>query len=274
MFSKAARAAAVLAVLATSVSACSNDDDAKASDDARIVIGVSDARPGLSAEKADGSFSGFDVDMASYVARRLGWSDRQVTFRALPDDDREQALSTGEVDMVVSAYTITTERAKAVDFAGPYLVAGQDLLVARKSEISGPRSLNGKTVCGTRGSAELARVQEAEFSRRAVLKGADDIAACVDLLLAGRVDAVTTDDAVLAGFAKKHATRLRLVGSPFSTDYYGIGLPQGSPDVAVVNDILQRAIDDGTWQASFDRHLGASGFAAPLPPVPSGTRAR
>ena len=273
MFSKAARAAAVLALLATSVSACS-DDDPVATEQARVVIGVSGTHPGLSAERADGTFSGFDVDLASYVARKLGWSERQVTFRAIPDGDREQALSTGEVDMVVSAYTITTGRAKVVDFAGPYFVAGQDLLVARTSTIGGPRSLGGKTVCGVRGSADLARVQDPGFSRTAVLKGADDIDACVDLLLAGRVDAVTTDDAVLAGFAAKHPKKLRLVGSPFSTDYYGIGLPHGSPDVAVVNSILQRAIDDGSWQAAFDRHLGASGFAAPLPPVPGGTRAQ
>lgn len=275
MFRKAARTAAALAVLATALAACSGDGgDSGDNPEDDLVIGVSGTNPGLALANADGTFSGFDVDMGSYVAKKLGWSERQVTFRMLATDEREAALSTGEVDMVVSAYSITAARAEVVDFAGPYFVAGQDLLVPKGSAISGPSSLDGRTVCGSTGSTGLARIQQPEYSQAAVLREAEDNAACVDLLLAGQVDAVTTDDAILAGFAAMHPDDVRVVGSPFSTEYYGVGLPKGSPDIAAVNYALQMAIDDGTWQSSFERNLGSSGYVAPLAPAPGGSIAQ
>lgn len=271
MYRSAVRLAAVVAVLATSLSACSDDGDGGGNSDDSLIIGVNGNNPGLSFANSDGTFSGFDVDMASYIAKKLGWNDRQVTFKMVPTGDREEALSTGEVDMVLSSYSITTDRQKVVDFAGPYFTAGQDLLVAKKSPITGPSSLGGKTVCGTKGSTGLVRIKQPDYSQSAVLKEAATTKDCVDMLLAGQVDAVTTDDAILAGFAAKNPNEIRVVGSPFSTEFYGVGLPKGSPDIAAIDYIIQTAIDDGTWKSSFDRNLGKSGYTAPLAPAPGGT---
>ncbi len=256
-----------LAALVLSLTAC-GDDTAVTNTPDDLVIGVSGTDPGLAMVNLDGSFSGFDVDLAAYLAKGLGWNDRDVTFEMVPPEGREAALANGDIDMIVSAYPMTAERDKAVDFAGPYFIAGQDLLVAHDSRVTGPRSLDGERVCGEEGSPALARIKEADYSPGASLQEAADISTCVERLLADQVDAVTADDVVLAGFAETHPDDIKVVGSPFTTDYYGVGLPPGSPDVAVVNDLLARAINDGTWQADFETHFGRSGFTPPMPPQP------
>lgn len=253
-----------VAALALSLTACGEDQVENTND--QLVIGVSGTEPNVAMENSDGSFSGFDVDLAAYLAKGLGWNDRDVVFTAVSPTERETALANGDVDMVVSTYAINEERDAAVDFAGPYYIAGQDLLVAQDSRITGPSSLSGQTVCGVADTQELARLKQE--SPGAGVRTEADIAACVDLLLAGQVAAVTTDDLILAGYAEDHSDALKVVGAPFSTEYYGVGLPEGSPDVAAVNELLVRAINDGTWQRDFDRHLGSSGYTPALPPAP------
>lgn len=258
-------AVAGAAALVLSLTACGGDDEpVNAGDD--LVIGVSGTDPRVAMVNADGSFSGFDVDIASYVAKGLGWNDRDVVFQMVEPDQRERALATGDVDMVVSTYAMTEESRKAVDFAGPYFVAGQDLLVGKDSTVTGPRSLETQMVCAQTGSPAFAGYLQA--FPEASLRGADSVGDCVDLLLAGEVKAVTADDVVLAGHAAEHSADLKVVGSPFATSYYGIGLPKGSPDVAAVDALLARAIDDGTWQADVDRNFAGSGYVPPLPPTP------
>jgi len=264
--------ACVLALLLPGLSAltaCSDDVGARVSSD-ELVIGVSGTDPGLAMvdERDPRLFSGFEVDLASYVADGLGWDAGDVSFVIVDAPDRETALESGTVDLVVSAYGITELREERVDLAGPYLVAGQDLLVAEDSRVTGPASLDGQTVCVTAGSPDLDRIRAAGLPADALIREEEDTAACVDLLLVGEVDAVTSDDALLAGHAAQHPDQLRVVGSPFSTIYYGIGLPLGSPDVAVVDGLLARAAADGTWQEAVDRHLGTSGYTPPLPPAP------
>ncbi|MDO9457297.1 transporter substrate-binding domain-containing protein [Nocardioides sp.] len=253
--------AAVLLLL----TACTDADPDDPADD--LVIGISGTDPGLALADGDGGYSGLEVDLASYLARGLGWDDDDITFEMVDPAERETALASGDVDMVVSGYAITAERDLAVDFAGPYFVAGQDLLVAEDARTTGPRDLDGSTVCGADGSAGLAQIGE-ELSPGAVLRPVADTGTCVDLLLSGQVDAVTADDVVLAGYAEEHPDELRVVGSPFTTHYYGVGLPEDSPDVGAVNTLIASALADGTWQAEVDRHLGRSGYTAPLPPAP------
>lgn len=251
-----------LVAVALSLTACGGG--AQATDAAEgLRIGVSGTDPGLAVVHDDGSFSGFDVDLASYVAEGLGWDDRDITFVAVAPEQREAALAGGELDMVVSSYPM--DRDDAVAFAGPYFVAGQDLLVTRTSRVTGPTTLGGQRVCGVRGSAGLDRVRE--HAPDADLQEAPDLATCVERLLDGASDAVTGDDVALAGYAGQHPGEVKVVGSPFTVDYYGVALPAGSPDVAAVDDLLARAVDDGTWQADFERHFGASGWTAPLPPT-------
>ena len=154
------------------VSACGADETGK------IRIGIKFDQPGLGFKK-NGTYVGFDVDVAKYVAKKLGYSEDEIVWKESPSKQREAMLQNGDVDYIVASYSITDERKKVVDFAGPYFVAGQDLLV-RKDEtgIDGPKDLNGKRLCSMTGTTSAVNVKEKfakqpraahDASRRAVL---------------------------------------------------------------------------------------------------------
>ncbi|CAN5690826.1 glutamate ABC transporter substrate-binding protein [soil metagenome] len=264
---RAFTAVLIAGALSLSLSSCSGSAADVPNTDNTLVIGISGTQPGLSLDGPDGP-KGFDIDVATYVAHQLGWTDSEIEFKQLDTAQRPTALESGAVDMVVAAYSITPERMQDVDFAGPYFIAGQDLMVAvDDADITGPHSLDGKVLCSTAGSTSAATIKTAEYSAGVTLKEYPDNAACADALLNGEVDAMTGDDIILAGFVARNPGKLKVVGSPFSTESYGIGLPKGSPDVAVINDVLNQFVDDGTWKADFDKNLAASGYSAPMPPV-------
>ncbi|CAN5690980.1 glutamate ABC transporter substrate-binding protein [soil metagenome] len=264
-------AVAVLAVGAPSVALGGCAADGSADPSARIVIGVDGTTRGLSYPGADGTFSGFEVDVATYVARGLGWSPDTIELYPLDTDGSETALASGAVDMVVSG-ALSPADSQDVAVAGPYFVAGQDLLVdLDDAAITGPHSLDGTSVCSTTGSTAAQDLTSPEYSPGAHLRELPDTSACVTALLAGDVDAVTGDDLVLAAYAEQHPGRLKVLGSPLSTQQYDIGLPAGSPDVAAVHALLEEMVADGAWQASFDRFLGHSGLTPSPPRIPGGT---
>jgi glutamate transport system substrate-binding protein len=259
--------AACAAALSLVLAGCTGDGRAVA--ERTLVVGVADDAPGFSTVDAEGRLVGFDIDVARYVADALGWSDREVEFRAVAATARELALKSGEVDLVVGTFRITSDSERLVDFAGPYLTARQDLLVAAdEAAITGPHSLDGRTLCSVVGSPDAAVVRQDRFSPGVRLSRATSLGACVDALLGGEVDAVTGDDVVLAGYVAEHPGLLRTVGSPFVEHAYGIGLPEGSPDVAVVDDVLREMASSGTWHDSYAEHLGDTGAPVPEPPVP------
>ncbi len=227
-------------------------------------IGVKFDQPGLGLQSpgADAP-EGFDVEIAKLIAADLGFAPEDITFTETVSANREPFLQNGSVDMVVATYTINDERKQVVDFAGPYYVAGQDLLVrADDDTINGPDDLSGKTVCSVDGSTPAQRITE-EYPD-AELVTFDTYTNCVEQLTGGQVDAVTTDDAILRGYAAQQPDLLRVVGEPFSEEPYGVGLPLG--DTALrdfVNDSLEEAEDDGQWQAAFEYTLGDSDGVEP-----------
>ena len=151
----AAGTAAALA-LGFTLTGCSSAADAKP----KIRIGIKYDQPGLGYQ--DGrEFTGFDVDIAKYIAGKLGYSEEQIEFVESPSANRENMLSNGQVDMIVATYSISDSRKKSIDFAGPYYVAGQDLLVrSDETNITGPDSLNGKNLCSVTGSTSAKKIQD------------------------------------------------------------------------------------------------------------------
>ncbi|MBP2215845.1 glutamate ABC transporter substrate-binding protein [Arthrobacter sp. CAN_C5] len=246
--------AAMAAAAALTLSACGGGDEASddtgseaASDSIRI--GIKFDQPGLGFDEG-GEYSGFDVDVAKYVAAELGYEEDQIEFVEAPSANRENLLSTGEVDMIFATYSITDERKETVDFAGPYFVAGQDLLVrADDEEITGPEALTGKNLCSVAGSTSAARINE-EFGADANLVEQPGYAECVSLMGGGQIDAVTTDDIILAGLASQEANagNFKVVGNPFSEENYGVGLPKGSDMCEDINAAIVQMIDDGAWE--------------------------
>jgi len=232
-------------------------------------VGVKMDQPGLGLRSADGSVHGFDIDVARYVAAELGVDASRLSFVEAKPMDRETLLERGEVDMVVATYSITPQRRQRVDFAGPYFVAGQSLLVRRQnSDITGPQSLDHSDwrLCAVRGTTGAARIRN-DFAGRVSLIEFTSYPLCVQALLAGEVDAVTTDDVILAGYAAQRPEQLKVVGQPFSEEKYGIGLRKGDPRLTKINGALRKMIDDGSWTRSAHDNLGRSGYRVPAPPA-------
>ena len=225
------------------VSACGADDA-----DGRIRIGIKFDQPGLGFKK-NGTYVGFDVDVAKYIARKLGYSEDQIVWKEAPSKQREAMLQNGDGDFIVATYSITDERKRVVSFAGPYFVAGQDLLV-RKDEkgIDGPEDLNGKRLCSVTGSTSAVTVKE-KFANEVQLMEQPGYAECATALFSGIVDAVTTDDIILAGLASASRGRLRVVGKPFTQEYYGVGIKKGNTKLARnINNAISEMIKDGSWK--------------------------
>ncbi|TSD96069.1 glutamate ABC transporter substrate-binding protein [Skermania sp. ID1734] len=259
-----------LAVLAV-VAACGGNEEKRAVDSAKsgkLTIGIKFDQPGLGLRNPDGTYSGFDVEVARYVANKLGVAPQGITFREAPSPQRETLIENGEVDYIVATYSITDAREAKVDFAGPYFVAGQSLLVrSDNTDITGPDSLHGgKKLCSVTGSTPAQRVKE-KFAADVQLQEFDTYSACVEALRNGAIDAVTTDDIILAGYAAQFPGQLKVVGAPFTTERYGIGLAKGDKASRErINAALESMIQDGSWQKAFQSTVGASGYPMPAPP--------
>ena len=240
----ARRALAALAAVACTMSlaACGADESGK------IRIGIKFDQPGLGFKKS-GTYVGFDVDVAKYVAKKLGYSEDEIVWKEAPSKQREAMLQNGDVDMILATYSITDERKNAVSFAGPYFVAGQDLLVRKDDHsINGPEDLNGKRLCSVTGSTSAATVKK-KFSSEVQLMEQPGYAECATALFSGIVDAVTTDDIILAGLASASRGKLRVVGKPFTQEYYGVGIKKGDTALAKkINAAIAEMIKDGSWE--------------------------
>lgn len=251
-------AGAALVVLAAACTAHDSD---------KITIGVKFDQPGLSVKRPDGTLSGFDVDVARYVAGRLGYPAERIAWLEAPSGQRETLLRNGQVDYVVATYSITDSRLEKVDFAGPYLVAGQSLLVrADNTDITGTASLqHHKKLCSVSGSTPAQRIKDRYPGVQ--LQRYDTYSACVEALRNGAIDAVTTDDVILAGYAAQSPGAFKLVGERFSREEYGIGVRKGNDGLRHrINDAIEQMERDGSWQAAFIDNFGAAGFAVPDPP--------
>lgn len=213
-----------------------------------ITIGIKYDQPGLGLQ--DGAdYTGFDVDVARYVAKELGYSEDQITFKETPSANREGMLQAGDVDMIFATYSITDERKEVIDFAGPYFIAGQDLLVSKdNTDIAGPEDLEGKNLCSVTGSTSAQKIKD-DYAEGVQLLERPSYAECVTALSAGQVDAVTTDDIILAGLAAENGDgSLKVVGAPFSEERYGVGLQKGDENCEPINEAITKMIDDGTWE--------------------------
>lgn len=284
------RIAAVLAASALVLSACGDDTDTEdagdggtaaedtADDDSGtgegtedaaaaggsgegLTIGIKFDQPGLGLQEGD-EYSGMDVDVAIAVAEALGVAEEDITWREAPTPQRENLLTTNQVDMIFATYSITDARKEEVQFAGPYFVAGQDLLVAADSDIEGLDDLDGKLLCSVTGSTSATNVQEEVPGVQ--LQEYGTYSECVEQLANGTIDALTTDDTILAGYAAQdqYAGQLRVVGAPFSEEHYGVGLNKDSERCEEINEILQGFWDDGTMEGIIEDNLGAADYTA------------
>jgi glutamate transport system substrate-binding protein len=257
-----AASAAVLA-LALSATACGGDSkDSGSGGGSKIKIGIKYDQPGLGLKEPDGSFSGFDVDVATYVAKELGYKPDQIEWVETKSADRENALARGDVKFIAATYSINDKRKKKVDFAGPYLLAHQDLLVKKDSDITKATDLNGKKLCSVTGSTSAQNVHDT-IAPKAQLKQLGGYSECISGLQSGAVDALTTDDSILAGFAsqEQYKGQFKLAGLKLSNENYGIGVKKGdTATVDKINAALEKMVSDGSWEKAVKDNFGPAEY--------------
>ncbi|BAK35134.1 glutamate ABC transporter glutamate-binding protein [Microlunatus phosphovorus NM-1] len=248
-----------------------SDSGSTESGGGKVVIGIKFDQPGLGLKEGD-NYTGFDVEVAKYVAKDLGYTD--VQFMESPSAQRETLLQSGQVKMIFATYSITDDRKQKVSFGGPYFIAGQDLLVRNdNTDITGPDSLNGKKLCSVTGSTSAKKIKD-NYSSGVQLQEFDTYSKCVEALNSGQIDAVTTDNVILAGFAaqSQYQGKLKVVGKPFSEERYGVGIAKGDTELCgKINTAIEKMESDGSWQKALDATVGASGFKpdpATNPPKP------
>ncbi|MRH89754.1 transporter substrate-binding domain-containing protein [Nocardia sp. SYP-A9097] len=265
---KVAAGALALAVVATG---CGGGSDKSAGDNAangKLTVGIKYDQPGLGLHNKDGSFSGFDVDVAKYIGAKLGVKPENITFKESPSAQRETLLQNGQVDFIAATYSITDKRKEKVDFAGPYYVTGQSLLVrSDNTDITGADSLNGnKKLCSVKGSTPAQNIKD-KYAKDVQLQEYDTYSLCVEALKSGSVDALTTDDIILRGYAAQSPGALKVVGKPFTTEKYGIGVKKGDTEIRnKINDAIEAMIADGSWKAALEKNFAGTGFEIPAPP--------
>ncbi|MGW7131814.1 glutamate ABC transporter substrate-binding protein [Streptomyces bobili] len=271
---KVSAASAAVLALALAATACGSDDKDDTSSGStsgggdKIKIGIKYDQPGLGLKEPDGSFSGFDVDVATYVAKELGYEPNQITFVETKSADRENALSRGDVKFIAATYSINDKRAALVDFAGPYLLAHQDLLVKKDSKIAKGADLNGKNLCSVAGSTSAQNVKD-KIAPDANLRENSGYSECIAALQSGAVDAVTTDDSILAGFAAqdKYKGQFKLVGEKLSNENYGVGVKKGDKaTVDKINAALEKMVSDGAWDKAVTENFGPAEYKAEKAP--------
>ncbi|CAA9358756.1 MAG: glutamate-binding protein of ABC transporter system [uncultured Nocardioidaceae bacterium] len=229
-----------------------------------ITIGVKYDQPGIGFKGAtDDAPVGFDPEIGKILAGTLGIAAEDITWKETISDNREPFLESGEVDLVVASYSITDERRQVVGQAGPYYVTGQQLLVRSDSDIETLDDVKGTEVCSVTGSTSLENI-EAEGAKP---RGFDTYSECVDQVTSGTVDAMTTDGAILLGYAAESPDELKVVVDPFSEERYGVGYSKDAAEMCQwINDTLEASFEDGTWEAAFTSTLGQSGVETPDPP--------
>ncbi|WP_086563373.1 glutamate ABC transporter substrate-binding protein [Streptomyces africanus] len=262
---KVTAASATVFALALTATACGGDNSTGGGSSSgggkTITVGIKFDQPGLG-QKTPQGYAGFDVDVATYVAKKLGYKADQIEWKEAKSADRETLLQRGDVDFIAATYSITPERQQKVDFAGPYLLAHQDVLVrADDNKIKSPKDLNNAKLCSVTGSTSAQNVKE-KLAPKAQLQPYPTYSACLPGLQNGAVDALTTDDSILAGYAaqSQFKGKFKLGGFKLTNENYGIGVKKGSDLKNKINKALEEMVADGSWQKAVDKNLGPANY--------------
>lgn len=233
-----------------------------------ITIGTKYDQPLFGLVGPDGAPEGFDVAIGSLIAAELGIPFEAIEWTETVSANREPYIEQEQVDIVVATYTINDTRKEIIDFAGPYFMAGQALMVqaGNPEGITGPEDLEGQPVCSVEGSTPAETIVE-EYG--AELVATDVYSNCLDPLRNGQVVAITTDNVILGGFVDQNAGEFELVadGETFTDEPYGIGLSKGDDEFRTfINDTLEAAFEDGRYASLWEQTAGAV-LPTPEPPA-------
>src|SRR4029453_12057947 len=226
----------------------------------KIRVGTKVDQPGFGLKGLSGKPEGFDVEIAKLVAKALDVPEDKIEYTETPSTVREQVIQQDKVDIVVATYTINDKRKAVIDFAGPYYIAGQSILVkADDSSITGPDAFKDgtKKVCSVTNSTPATNIEKYLADKAKQLVLFDIYQKCVDALKGGQVDAVTTDNVILAAFFATNEGAFKLAGQTFTEEPYGIGLKKGDTAFKTfINETLEKAFQDGSYKKAWDDTAG------------------
>jgi glutamate transport system substrate-binding protein len=236
----------------------------------KITVGTKFDQPLFGLKGLSGTPEGFDVEIAKIIVGELGIPENKIAWIETPSGVREEKIQQGGADMVVATYTINATRKERVSFAGPYYVAGQDLMVKKEdTTVTGPEALKAAKVkvCSVSGSTPAEKIKAYIDPAQLVLF--DVYSKCADALRTGQVQVVSTDNVILLGLIDKSGGTFKLVGKPFTAEPYGIGIKKGDVKFCqFIDETLQKAVADGRYQAAWDKTAGKVAGAAPtMPPA-------
>lgn len=232
----------------------------------RLVVGVDqNTYPFGFRNPASGQLEGFDIDLAREVARRIFGDPDRIDLRVVDASQRESALQSGQVDVVVRTYSITCDRKRSVEFSTVYYYANQRILAAKGSGIDSAAALSGKRVCAVRGTTSLSAMFA--LNPRPTLFSVTTWTDCLVMVQQGQIDAISTDDVVLFGLAAQDPT-VEVVGPSIAVEPYGVGIRKENIDlVRFVNGALDQMRADGTWERLYEAHLRSLGPSPGPPPA-------
>jgi glutamate transport system substrate-binding protein len=237
-------------------------------------IGVKYDQPLFGLRDLSGQPTGFDVELGKLIAAKLGFTADKITWVEAASTNREPFLQQGKVDFVIATYAITDRRRQVINFAGPYIVGGQILMVKKGNplKLKGPNDLAGRKACvinSSTGQNELLTNY-----KQVTVVPFDVISKCAEALKNGSVDAVVSPSPLLGGLVSRDSENFELVGHPFVPEPWGIGMPKAGNDLCqFVSNVLTEADRDGTYAKIYDSvlkpYLGGDGKLPPLDLCPA-----
>jgi glutamate transport system substrate-binding protein len=262
------RLLAAIVLLAGVVTAgCGDSRTASILDKETLVVGVRPDLPSLGFRRPDGAFEGFDIDVARYMARQLGAGIRFVPVLA---KDRIEVLRTGRADLVLATLSVTPDRKTQIAFAGPYYNSYQDVMVRSDEQgVDDVRDLKDRRFCAVEGADPTTRLL-ALHGMTARLVPAKNYGECMAMMRSRTIDAITTNDVILAGLIRSQGGRgARLVNARISEQNTGIGIRRGDPDgCEALNTAITRMYQDRTADTLFAKWFAGTGLDRGIVEVP------
>jgi polar amino acid transport system substrate-binding protein len=247
--------AALAAALALLAGAADARSLAEVSQAGVIRVGVNPNFPPMSSYGRTNQFEGFDVDVASEIARALG-----VKVQLVPTATAQRIpfLTAGRVDLALGALTITPERAQVVDFTLPLHTETMSVLLTDRVRATSWRELDRPevTLVNMRGNTSVALLKEK--LPRAKLLLVDGNADTVRALAQGRADAMVENIDFFWRYTKAYPNvAWRRLPEPILTKTCGIGVEKGNATLrAAVDDVLRRLHGDGTVGRLWEKWYG------------------
>ncbi|WP_436530219.1 glutamate ABC transporter substrate-binding protein [Actinoplanes sp. HUAS TT8] len=231
----------------------------------RVILGTSqDTLLFSSRNPFTGKVEGFDVDMGRMIAQAIFGDPDKLQIKVIGYDQRVNAVLKGDVDLVADTMTANCVRWKDVDFSAIYYEAGQKALVKKDSPAKSITDLGGQKVCSAAGSTSYDNIGEVKSDPPPVAVAKASFGDCLVAFQQNEVDAISTDDTILAGMAAQDPYA-KVIGDRFTQEPYGMAInKQHREFTQFVNAVLAKAQQDGTWAKTYEKWLGGT---APKPPA-------